>query len=275
MGWQPTKIRWVNGTLESSTGASRVETDQGPAYAKFMGNPEGPQALFCDLVGTRAAAWLGLSTFEVAVVQITEPGLVTYPDGSKSLAGPAFVARQENGTPWGGTAVELVSIENPTALAGLIVLDTWLHNCDRFRPEGEKTRRNTRNVFLSAREAAKGKFRVIAMDHTHCFACGRAITKAIGNIDRVRDARLYGHFAEFRPYLTHEAVRGFGQRLVGLSKQTAESFLAGIPAAWDLSAEIRQALVGFLKDRASFVGQNVRQMLVDEGELQPELELGE
>jgi hypothetical protein len=74
MVWQPTKIRWVNGTLESSTGASRVETDQGPAYAKFMGNPEGSQALFCDLVGTRAAAWLGLSTFEVAVVQINRAG---------------------------------------------------------------------------------------------------------------------------------------------------------------------------------------------------------
>jgi hypothetical protein len=63
--------------------------------------------------------------------------------------------------------------------------------------------------------------------------------------------------------------------LLGFSKQTAESFLAGIPSAWDLSAEIRQALVEFLKDRASFVGQNIRQMLVDQGELQPELELGE
>lgn len=243
MGWQSTKIRWINGTLASSTGASRVETDQGPAYAKFMGNPEGPQALFCDLVGTRAAAWLGLPTFEVAVVQITEPGLVTYPDGSKSHAGPAFVAREENGTTWGGTAVELLSVENPAVLGGLIVLDTWLHNCDRFRPEGEKNRRNTRNVFLSARAAAKGKFRVIAMDHTHCFTCGRAITKAISNIDRVRDSRLYGHFAEFRPYLEHETVRPFEQRLMEFSKQTAESFLAEIPPAWDLPAEIRQALV--------------------------------
>jgi hypothetical protein len=53
--WNPTKIRWVNDTLESSTGASRVETDQRPAYAKLLGNPEGPQALFCEWVGTRAA----------------------------------------------------------------------------------------------------------------------------------------------------------------------------------------------------------------------------
>jgi len=76
--WSPTKIRWVNDTLESSTGASRVETDSGPAYAKLSGNPEGPQALFCEYVGTRAAAWLGLPTFEVAVIEVTETELVTY-----------------------------------------------------------------------------------------------------------------------------------------------------------------------------------------------------
>jgi hypothetical protein len=50
--WAPTKIRWVNETLGSSTGAARVETDLGPAYAKLLGNLEGPQALFCEWVGT-------------------------------------------------------------------------------------------------------------------------------------------------------------------------------------------------------------------------------
>ncbi|HWL89211.1 MAG TPA: hypothetical protein VNO21_25585 [Polyangiaceae bacterium] len=265
----------MNETLETSTGASRVETDQGPGYAKFLGNPEGPQALFCELVGTRAASWLGLPTFEVAVVDVGEPGLVTYADGSKSQAGPAFITRQEIGTTWGGTASELMSVQNLDVLAGLVVLDTWLLNCDRYRPEGDKTRRNTRNVFLSGREAAKGKFRVVAMDHTHCFTCGRTITKAIGNIDRVRDTRLYGHFAEFRPHLTHEFVRGFARKLSDLNKATVDGFVASIPRPWDVSAEVRAAVTEFLADRAAFLSQNIRQMLMDQGELQPELELGE
>ena len=274
MPWQPTKIRWAKDPLETSTGATQVETDKGPAYAKFMGNPEGQQALFCELVGTRAAAWLGLPTFDVAVVEVPEAGLVTYQDGSKSLAGPAFVTRREDGSPWGGNAEELTAVDNPQVFAGLIVLDTWLLNCDRFRPEKGNVRRNTRNVFLDARESAKGKLRVIAMDHTHCFTCGWALTRSIGNIDRVKDARLYGHFTEFRPYLTHDLIHGFGQRLLGLSKEAVESFFVGVPSPWDVPPEVRQALMGFLRGRATFVGQNVRQMLVEHGELQPQLNLG-
>ena len=94
--WSPTRIRWSDRTLETSTGASRVETDQGSAYAKLLGNPEGPHALFCDWVGTQAAAWLGLPTFEVAVVEVTEAGIVTYSNGTLSQMGPAFVARAES-----------------------------------------------------------------------------------------------------------------------------------------------------------------------------------
>ena len=273
-GWAPRRIRWVSQTLATSTGASRVETDAGPAYAKFLGNPEGPQALFCELVGTRAAAWLGLPTFEIAVVE-AEAELVTYADGTTSQAGPAFVAREQPGTTWGGTAVELTAVENPETLAGLVVLDTWLLNCDRYRPEGETTRRNTRNVYLSAQDAAKGKYRIVAMDHTHCFTCGRALTKAIGNIERVQDARVYGHFPEFRPYLSHDGVRRFAHRLASLTKPTVEGFLAAVPRAWEPAPDVRAALAEFIKDRAGFLGQNVRQMLVDQGELQPALELGE
>jgi hypothetical protein len=76
--WSPNRSRWVDRVLETSTGAARVETDQGSAVAKMLGNPEGPQALFCDWVGTRAAAWLGLSTFDVGIVDAAESGLITY-----------------------------------------------------------------------------------------------------------------------------------------------------------------------------------------------------
>lgn len=272
--WAPTKIRWVSDTLASSTGASRVETDRGPAFAKLCGNPEGQQALLCELVGTRAAAWLGLPTFEVAIVEVTEPSLVTYANGTTSLAGPAFVAREESGTTWGGTVAELAYAENPEVLSGLVVLDTWLLNCDRFRPEAGRTRRNTRNVFLSSREAARGKYRIVAMDHTHTFTCGSPFSTRLAHIDRVKDQRLYGHFPEFRPYLTHAAVRRFAARLQQMNRIVATKFVLGMPPAWEVSKEIRVALVEFLAGRAAFLAPIVRQMLVDQGELQPELELG-
>lgn len=271
--WSPTRIRWVGKTLDTSTGASRVETDQGAAYAKLVGNPEGSQALFCELVGTRAAAWLGLRTFDHGIVDVTTAGIVTYENGSTSQEGPAFVARFEDGTTWGGTAEELDAVENADAFSGLIVLDTWLLNCDRYRVEGEHIRRNTRNVFLSEDGAAKGKFKATAMDHTHCFTCGHQLTKAISHIDRVRDARLYGNFPEFKEYLTHEAVRQYANRLRAFSKRDAEELLAGVPKPWEPATDVKAAVVAFMSQRAAFVGQNVRKMLLDQGYLQPELEL--
>ena len=252
--WEPTKIRWVNDTLGSSTGAARVETDRGPAYAKLLGNPEGSQALFCEWVGTRAAAWLGLPTFAVAVVDVGTPGLVTYPDGSSSKVGPAFLARSQEGTTWGGVTKELDAVENPEVLSGLVVLDTWLLNCDRYRAEGLEVRRNTRNVFLSGEGASRGKFRLVAMDHTHCFTCGRELAKAIKHIDRVRDERLYGNFPEFRPYLTHEAVSRYTALLNGIDMQDVQALFQGIPSAWLPQPEIVAALMDFIGARASFVG---------------------
>jgi hypothetical protein len=271
--WAPTRIRWVDRVLETSTGTARVETDRGAAYVKMIGNPEGSQALFCDWVGTRAAAWLELPTFEVAVVDVTEAGIVTYANGTVSQAGPAFAARAESGSTWGGTEEELDAVENPDVLSGLVVLDTWLLNCDRFRPEAGRIRRNTRNVFLTERDAGRGKLRVIAMDHTHCFTCGSSLTTAIRSIDRVQDARIYGHFPEFQPHLTHEAIRRLCARLGSLTKAVAGTFVAGAPPAWDIQDDVRAALVDFIADRAVFLAPRLRTMLVDESVLQPELEV--
>ncbi len=263
--WQPSRIRWVVQQVDSSTGAVRVETDVGPAYAKLLGNKEGPQALFCDLVGTRAAAWLGLPTFRIATAEVEEAGLVTYADGSLSEAGAAFFARAEEGTTWGGTSAELAGIANKDAISGLVVLDTWLRNCDRFSPAAGSVRRNTRNVFLSADGAPKGRHRLVAMDHTHCFTCGNALTTAIRGIQRTKDDRLYGHFPEFRGHLSTPDVRAYASRLGSFQASNARELQPSIPPKWAPSEEIRDALADFMKDRARFVADNVEQMLVDQG----------
>ena len=93
--WSPSRIRSVDRALETSTGTARVETDAGSAYVKMIGSPEGSQALFCDWVRTRAPALLEVPTFDVAVIDVNEAGLVAYPDGTTSRTGPAFPARGE------------------------------------------------------------------------------------------------------------------------------------------------------------------------------------
>ena len=271
--WKPTKIRRIIETLESSTGASLVMTDEGKAYAKFMGNPEGPQSLFCEALGTMTAEYLGLPIFEHAFVNVTEPGLVEYADGSKSSTGPAFVAREQEGTTWGGTEEELEAVVNPQVCAGLVVLDTWIRNCDRYRPDERETRCNYRNVFLSGTDAPRGKFRLVAMDHTHCLVCGWELTAKIGHIDSTKDGRLYGHFPAFRKYITEDAVRTYATRLSAFRSSDAQQFLGQMPSLWQVQAPVKSAVVEFLSQRALFVAENIHQMLADEGFLEPELPL--
>ena len=146
--WAPKRIRMVDRVLGTSTGAARVETDVGPAFAKLPGNPEGLSVLCCELIGTRAAQWLGLPTFDFALIPVTER-LIQYDNGTESLAGTGLLMREElGGQSWGGTSEELASVVNQDALSGLIVLDTWLLNCDRFSNDDTRMRRNERNVFL-------------------------------------------------------------------------------------------------------------------------------
>ena len=64
--WPPTTFRRFAKTIKSSTAVARIVTDAGPAYIKALGNPQGPHALACDLVGARLARWFGLQTFEEA-----------------------------------------------------------------------------------------------------------------------------------------------------------------------------------------------------------------
>lgn len=273
MTWEPTKIRWVSEVLATSTGPARVETDAGPAYAKLMGNPEGDHVLLCEWVGTRAAAWLGLPTFEVACLEVTVPELVTFPNGTVSATGPAFVARYQDGHPWGGTVEGLERVENPEVLSGLIVLDTWLLNCDRYRLRQGNLRRNTRNVFLSGQEARKGKLRLVAMDHTHVLTCGRELTRDLANISNTKDSNVYGNFPEFKRQVTSARVRLYTERLSTFTRKDAEGLLSQVPAAWEPAPDISQALVEFLDNRAKFVSETLIARLVEQDYLPRDVEV--
>lgn len=269
--WKPTEILEVAAPLGTSTGPARVETDLGPAYAKFVGNPEGPHTLFCELVGVRAAAWLGLPTFDYALIPVPQEGLVQYKNNLLSKSGPAFATRLTEGVAWGGTDLELKAVENPEAISGLVVLDTWLLNCDRFR--SQPPRINVRNVFLASTEAARGKYRLVAMDHTHCFTCGRELTTKLASIDTIRHNQVHGNFPAFQGYVTLKTAATYLKKLGRLDRESAGSFVAGTPREWEVNAETQNVFVGFLVDRAKYLAENCAQMLVDQLCVAAELDL--
>jgi len=128
-GWRPTQVtRFVQG-IGTSTGPARVDTDLGEGYFKGLGNPEGPHALACEFVGSMLADWLGLTTLDYALVQVTEDDEIPFLKGGRVLPGLAFISRAEpGGFNWGGNAKELKSIINPQEISGLVVMDTWTLN---------------------------------------------------------------------------------------------------------------------------------------------------
>ena len=255
--WKPTRFLRLGVVLDSSMRTARIQTDAGPAYLKALGNPEGPHHLACDLVGTHLAAWLGLPTFDVAIMELRSSDEISLGPGHPALPGPALVFRAERGHPWSGTPAELKQVENLADLSRLVVLDTWIRNRDRCAPAGPNPRRPNRdNVFLSEEKCKKGRFRLVAMDHTHAFATHGPLDSRLSQIDQVKDEAVYGIFPEFRCHLKPSLFAMALDKLGTMSLPAATTLVHEIPDAWEVSHPAREALANLIYERARFLSSN-------------------
>jgi hypothetical protein len=130
--WQPTEVTQFINHVNSGAGTLIVGTDAGLAYLKALGNPDGPHALAKDLLGTHLASMLGLPTFDYAVIEVTDLDELPFFKGGNAEPGPAFVTRGEEGSVWDGSKRLLEKIDNSDVISGLVVVDTWLRNTDRY-----------------------------------------------------------------------------------------------------------------------------------------------
>lgn len=256
--WQPTQLRMVAASADTSTGATEVDTDAGPAYIKPLGNRQGPHVLATDWVGTHLARWLGLSTFDIAILTLTADDSFPLPRGYAAQPGPAFAARAEPGEPWGRTAEELDQLVNPEDITRMVVFDTWTLNCDRHHHDPAVRRPNYDNVYLSRADIGAGKRRLVAMDHGLCFIrSGEDLTANLSNIAKVKDEHLYGLFPEFPDRLNAGIIHGCIARLGEMDAATADAMIATVPREWEVSREARQAWSQLICRRAAYVADNV------------------
>src|SRR5262249_35464646 len=154
--------------------------------------------LACEWLGTALARRIGLRTFDVAIILVTEDDEIPLASGRRATPGPATIARSEKGSTWGGSDGELDLIENTEDISRLVVFDTWVRNCDRHPANLEARKPNLDNVFLSREGASEGRLVLKAVDHTHVLTCGRDITAAAGYIDKIQDEGIYGLFPQFK-----------------------------------------------------------------------------
>jgi hypothetical protein len=256
--WSPTTFERFVKSLDTSTNVAKIVTDSGEAYLKGLGNPEGPHALACEWVGTRLARLFDLQTLDHAILRIDATvDEIPFRKGGAVASGSAFCTRAEPGHVWGGGADELTALENPQDIVRLVVFDTWVRNRDRHHPDYAVRKPNRDNVFLSSRGAEAGKYRLLAIDHTHCLGDGGTLDKRISQIDKVRDKNVYGLFPEFCPYFQKEGLKRCVSDLRGVDAMAIRGVVNSIPVDWEVENSVRDALAEFLVGRALFVAETI------------------
>jgi len=257
--WQPTEIQYYIKTIRTSTDTTIVETDVGRGYLKAMGNRSGEHVLACELVGTKLAKWFGLPTLDFSVLRVTCEDDIPFDHQRKAAPGPAFITRHEAGNPWGGSQRELRKLANPGAVTRLVVFDTWVRNCDRYSDNGKRV--NFDNVFLSSEGTPDAKLTLKAIDHGHCFTCGRNLSRKLASIECIKDDRLYGCFPAFRNFLSHQEAKLAAVQLGQISQTVAQDIVEAIPSEWDVNDSAREALVTFILQRATWLRPKIEQLL--------------
>jgi hypothetical protein len=266
--WQPSVIRRVTKSFDTGTEVVLVETDKGRGYLKALGNRAGPHALACEWVGTNLAKFLGLSTFEFALTDVSQNDEIPLFSGRLALPGPAFITRAEKGITWGGKESELKKLANPKDIGRLVLFDTWTLNCDRHPPDPNTRKPNWDNVFFSREGAPRSQFLIKAIDHTHCFTCGRELTPRLAQIDQVRTEGTYGLFPEFEQFLHRNDMRRAVADLQAIRRSQVEEVVEAIPGEWQVEQPVREALINFICDRAIYLSANFVGNIWPQGELE-------
>jgi hypothetical protein len=244
-------------SYDTSTGTTKIKTDRTFAYLKAMGNRQGPHVLACEWVASGLARWFGLTVPDFAILNLPAEACFDLPRGVRAQPGPAFVSRHVEGRTWGGSEVELRMLENANDVTRLVVLDTWLRNCDRHPADLSARKPNYANVYLADTDRS-GRSRMLAIDHTHCFDCGRDLSERLAHIDRVRDERTYGLFPAFVPFVTPDQLVWCAALLDSLARELVDRIVASVPAEWQVDQRARAALVELIHGRAGYIADRIK-----------------
>ena len=254
--WSPSRLARVEESYDTSMGTTRVKTDATWGYLKALGNRQGPHALACEFVGTQLAGWFGLKIADFAILDLPQEACFDLPRNAKTEPGPAFVSRHVDGATWGGTEEELRNLENPGDITRLVVFDTWVRNCDRHPPDLNKRKPNYANVYLASTDRPT-RSRLLAIDQTHCFDCGRDLTTRVAEIANTNDARTYGLFPAFSPFVSPFELTWCASMLRQLTADEVHTIVEGIPAAWDVAPLARTALCELICRRATYLADRI------------------
>lgn len=256
--WRPTRILEFEESIETSMRPAIVYTDAGRAYVKPLHDKvSDPLSLACDLVGIRAAEWFGLVVPRHAVLELEEDAFFYEEGGPRVRSGPALATRAiEHAQPWDGTPATLKRLANPEHVAGLVLLDIFLRQDDRYPPLdaagnllGKGMGPNANNVLMDWSNPRQ--IGLVAIDFGRAFGGGHP--RGCHGIDQIQDDQIYGLWPAFRGLITRERLEPWLGRLRSFDNKDAAQILRGIPAQWDWNASCGESAQRFLVERARWL----------------------
>jgi hypothetical protein len=259
--WQPSEIKYSIESFQTSTGVVRVMTDAGIGYLKALGSEQGPHSLVREYVGTSIAKFLGLKTFEFAIINVHSDDEIVLGTGENAVSGPAFITKEvQSAIP--GT-VEIKKVCNTNEFAGLVLTDTLLLNKDRF-PGIRVGNPNYDNLLFVKSSRDRTKYELITMDFSYCMHTSYSIGRTLANIDSVKNEAIYGLFPEFKEFITPDTIKPFKDKLNLLDAECINTILTSVPVEWDFNQTTKEILQDFLVSRAYYLYDNIERLLAFE-----------
>lgn len=248
--WTPKAIKFQKRKLTSNSLAVIVETDAGGGYLKLWHDKNSPHDLVCEWVGTRLAQLVCLPTLEPALIDVPLTAPVELAGSVRFRPGKAFITRACEGEQWSGRRAELHDVVNPHDFGRLVAFDTWVMNCDRYRPNRPGIHSEwsaPRNVFL-ARDDESAKVRLTAIDHELCFKCQKDLSPKYLSSATSCDT-LYGLFPEFGGLARREDALAAVGVIESITRAQIAAVVDEVPQAWLPDNAHRRALVDFVYNR--------------------------
>lgn len=259
--WRPNSIqRFIEG-FRTSTRVVKVATDIDIAFLKGLGNPQGADSLASELVSGELARWFGLTTPDFSILNVQGIELPRIECGPVE-PGPAFLSREMQGFPGDGTEFALRKIRDRNSIARLVLFDTWLMNPDRYPPPDDimLPSENRDNLFFTP---IGRHFDIVALDHSHCFVT-TTLADELGGNHLIEEARIYGLFPEFRPFVTEAAVQSVIAELRQIDRAMVQAIVASVPQEWGITNAQRTAWVDLIVRRAALVADFALPKLIEQ-----------
>lgn len=263
--WKPKRVERVVRVMQSSTMALHVETDEGPAILKYMGNPQGDVALCCELIGTELANAVGLTTPPFAIVSVPSLTVPGYPLVQVG-AGPAFLSRWETSAALSTAAQPklLEALRNPDDVSTLVAFDTWVRNKDRFTAADDGQGVENRENLLFRQD--KRKSQMIVIDHSHALV-ETTLEDEMGG-EWVDEQVVYGRFPQFEPLMRAAVVRQALARICDDGAKSAGPVCEATPREWGMTSALAEQVADCLRKRAFRLQEWLLGSLFDQLELE-------